>query len=291
MEKEGREWKNHKWVDRKRGKDGKWIYDYGEGFGKIGKTSEIKPGKDYDFDLNTISPLEKVGNFLSSIAGTVLRGDINDKLIAGQKFLGSIGEGLKRLSIEASRFGDKVDEDNGLPLKKTETSKEEDLSTVNPGWENPDEYSQHNCPGCSVAYDLRRRGYDVIAKEFSNGLSEEEVASFYDGAVIKDVTADKSPFDYSNLPEWETRNYALADSVIDALDSEPEGSRGMAYMYWYGGGHIVSYEVENGRAILYDAQSGEKVKPTNYVVDAAAFRYFRTDNLEPNYEQVKKVVE
>lgn len=24
--------KNHKWVDRKRGPDGKWIYDYGDGF-------------------------------------------------------------------------------------------------------------------------------------------------------------------------------------------------------------------------------------------------------------------
>lgn len=27
-----REWKKHKWVARKRGKDGKWIYDYGDGF-------------------------------------------------------------------------------------------------------------------------------------------------------------------------------------------------------------------------------------------------------------------
>lgn len=26
------EWKKHKWVARKRGKDGKWIYDYGDGF-------------------------------------------------------------------------------------------------------------------------------------------------------------------------------------------------------------------------------------------------------------------
>ena len=27
-----REWKKHKWVARKRGKNGKWIYDYGDGF-------------------------------------------------------------------------------------------------------------------------------------------------------------------------------------------------------------------------------------------------------------------
>ena len=27
-----RSWKNHKWIDRKRGPNGKWIYDYGDGF-------------------------------------------------------------------------------------------------------------------------------------------------------------------------------------------------------------------------------------------------------------------
>lgn len=30
--KKDREWKNHKWKDRKRDKNGKWIYDYGDGF-------------------------------------------------------------------------------------------------------------------------------------------------------------------------------------------------------------------------------------------------------------------
>lgn len=30
--KKDRVWKNHKWISRKRNKDGKWIYDYGNGF-------------------------------------------------------------------------------------------------------------------------------------------------------------------------------------------------------------------------------------------------------------------
>lgn len=36
-----RSWHNHKWVDRKKGKNGKWIYDYGYGYGK-GDPSEAK---------------------------------------------------------------------------------------------------------------------------------------------------------------------------------------------------------------------------------------------------------
>ena len=32
VSKKEREWKKHKWIDRKRDKNGKWIYDYGNGF-------------------------------------------------------------------------------------------------------------------------------------------------------------------------------------------------------------------------------------------------------------------
>ena len=44
-----REWKKHKWVARKRGKNGKWIYDYGKGF-----TDESGPKK-----IKVIDPKEK----------------------------------------------------------------------------------------------------------------------------------------------------------------------------------------------------------------------------------------
>lgn len=36
-----RAWKNHKWVDRKRGPNGEWIYDYGNGYSNS-KTARIK---------------------------------------------------------------------------------------------------------------------------------------------------------------------------------------------------------------------------------------------------------
>ncbi len=36
-----RAWKNHKWVNRKRGPNGEWIYDYGNGYSNS-KTAHIK---------------------------------------------------------------------------------------------------------------------------------------------------------------------------------------------------------------------------------------------------------
>ena len=49
-----REWKKHKWVDRKRGKDGKWIYDYGNGF-----PDEQKQGKREPKKKSRLSPYER----------------------------------------------------------------------------------------------------------------------------------------------------------------------------------------------------------------------------------------
>ena len=43
-----REWKKHKWVARKRGKDGKWIYDYGDGFPDE-KTGEKKKKHRFEY--------------------------------------------------------------------------------------------------------------------------------------------------------------------------------------------------------------------------------------------------
>ena len=37
-----REWKKHKWIARKRGKNGKWIYDYGKGFSNENGPKRVK---------------------------------------------------------------------------------------------------------------------------------------------------------------------------------------------------------------------------------------------------------
>ena len=69
----------------------------------------------------------------------------------------------------------------------------------------------------------------------------------------------------------------------------------MPWLYSYKfenfGAYLVAYEKENGNAVIYDAQTGQKVKIDDYIDTADSVGYFRTDNLEINYDAAKKVVE
>lgn len=286
--KKDREWKKHKWVSRKRGKDGKWIYDYGDGY-KVGKTSKLAIPINKNIQLHTSNPLQKLLRALGGLGKLLFGRSLKEIVSGGFELQGSLTEAAKRLKVAQLKEGTTIDE-HGLPIKHFDSGKDADLATVNPGWENKDGYSQFNCPGCSVAYDMRRRGYEVIAKEDNAGLSSDQVVSFYKNPDVKYVSPDiDADFMIPGLPTYQKE---LGDSVNRALDSEPDGSRGVAWMAWNGGGgHMVAYEVENGQAMLYDAQNGQKFRPSDYAYMASEFAYYRTDNLEPDWEQVKKVVE
>ncbi len=286
----GREWKEHKWIARKRNADGKWIYDYGNGFpgeGKLGASTVFKLNKHIWTDKNIKLAEPGIVDKLLSPAvglGQVLLGpSLDEKIAGGKQFLGSIAEGLNHLKLSIDKIGSETDPKSGLTLKKEDQGKEYDLDMANPGWENPDGGSQYNCPCCSVAYDMRRRGFDVNAKQTSVGLSESQIVTMYKDPVVHDVYLDKTD---------KAKGYSLSDAAEEQLSTEPDGSRGIAWMTWNGGGgHAVAYEIENGVPYIYDAQPGTKVPIDEYVDNATTFTYYRTDNLEPDYEQVKKVVE
>lgn len=296
-----REWKNHKWVARKRNKDGKWIYDYGDGFPdekKGSKSEQTKSGKqkigtkvdnlykaDKNIKLSEPSLLDKAMGFVSNLGQTLFAPSIGENVQGAKNFIGTIKEGYNQAKSSITKLMSKKDSKTGLALKSEKTSKSDDLKSVNPGWENQDGYSQNNCPCCSVAYDMRRRGYEVTAKETARGLTSEQCVSFYKNPKVHTVVADNR--DVS--PE----RRGLTKEVTKEMAKEPDGSRGIAFMDWYPGntgGHMVSYEVENGKVYIYDAQSGEKLKLSEYSDMAISFSYYRTDNLEPDYDQIKKVV-
>lgn len=292
-----RMWKDHKWIARKRDKNGKWIYDYGNGFPgetKFGgdKITNINPDKDIKLYKPSmadklIAPLTGLGKFLSST-------DPQEMIQGGKEFIGGFSEMFKTLKANQLKAGAKEDS-TGLKRKNKDRGKDYDLQNANPGFDNKDGGSQHNCPCCSVAYDMRRRGYEVTAKESRVGLSSEQIASFYKNPKVHEVTSDKS---VNITPNMTTDQYVkessknLTKAVEQQFDTEPNNTRGMAYVEWnVGGGHIFCYEKENGKTTFYDAQSGEKVSVSDYVDQSTSFNYFRTDNLEPDYDQIKKVVD
>ena len=293
----GREWKNHKWIDRKRNKDGKWIYDYGNGFpGESNLTGDRAFKRTANKDIKIVPPSAAM-KFLTPLFGlgkALVSATPQESLQGAAEFIGGFLEVGKQAKANLAKMGTEKDS-HGLALKKHDYGKNDDLKVTNPGWDNKDGGSQLNCPCASVAYDMRRRGYEVTAKQHLTGLGRPQVASFYKDATFHQVTADK-PVKYRDgmsVAEFnKEKGEALTEAVEDQFKTEPNNTRGMAMVDWQGGGgHIFAYEKEDGVVKFYDAQSGEKLDIKDYVGKSETFEYFRTDNLEPDYEQVKKVIE
>ena len=294
----GREWKNHKWVARKRNAEGKWIYDYGDGYPDeknqkgFGGSQKVDVKGDTKLELTPPSALQKIATPIVGLGKALFSPDLNETIKGGSEFLGGISSTLKNIKAGALKLGTETDPTSGLQVKHADLGKQFDLESVNPDFDNKDGGSQNNCSLCAVAYDMRRRGFECTAKESQTWLSGSNVISFYKDPVVKNVYSDNTNDYKIDVKTGAVSNTGLSKAVEKELKTEPDGSRGIAMLSWAGGGgHTVAYEREGNNTFIYDAQSGEKLEISKYVDKCESFVYYRTDNLEPNYDQVRKVVE
>ena len=283
----GREWKDHKWISRKRDKNGKWIYDYGNGFpgeNKVGATLRYKESSAYapptDLSMEQNNKLSKITGLIDSLGRLLISPSMDDKAAAGKDFLGRLDEIGETIKAKARQFGKRIDEKTGLPLKDPDDNStlEDDVKKVNPGWNNKDMGSQMNCPECSVAMDLRRRGYEVSAKEDIDGENYTTMENLYPGGDI-----------YICNPDYEGQT--TTEAFYNGIADQPEGSCGMMVMQWSGGGgHVAYYTIENGEPIIYDGQSRSRIPASEYTDRCWSAGFMRTDNLEPDWDVVKEMV-
>ena len=194
---------------------------------------------------------------------------------------------LKELSKNAQ-----IDEKSGFKLKENKNAtKEEDMEMVNAlrGKRTATKGTYDNCARCSAAYDLRRRGYEVhaTADKAKEGSSTKDIESWYINGKHKAFKDDptKSP----------------SQLMVKELSKQPVGSRGQLCVAWrLGGGHSMVYEIEKkGKVTVYNTQANEKMDGDDlieYLNHASIVNsrtgmtswYMRTDNLEPNFEVLKK---
>lgn len=192
----------------------------------------------------------------------------------------TLANNVKIAAFKFRRAFDKVEAKSGLPVIDTKESKEDTLQKINPSKKTTLASSGNNCCLCTVAYDMRRRGYDVIANQHPPidlvyDIGAEDVSMMYKG----------------NPKEIKTKTVA---GLEKALAKQPDGSRGAAFCSWQGGssGHVVSYEVEKGKPVLYDCQSGTRYENiSDLFKDVSSTSYIRLDDKEPNYDYVKMALQ
>lgn len=185
---------------------------------------------------------------------------------------------MKIGAMKLSRVFDDTDEKNNLPLLNKPDSIQNALKKTNPS-KGTHLASGNNCCLCTIAYDLRRRGYDVMSKQNAPinllyDISPEDVSWIY-GYPKETVT---------HTPE----------RLQKELNKQPNGTRGAAFCSWNGGkgGHVVAYEVQNGHAKLYDAQTGTAYNNVKDLFDdVSTTSFIRLDNREPNYNFARIAIE
>lgn len=162
-------------------------------------------------------------------------------------------------------------------------------SEANPHWSRSyREYSQ-NCQRCVVAYELRRRGYDVVAQPTYEGDRMPlvawqrgftgEIYSRWQGAFLHSKSIDVSA---SPVSSGSRAVNEVIGNINGKLRDWGPGSRGIVRVRWKnGGGHVFNVENHGGTPVWVDAQLGQRVNMREYISDAQTWSVgmVRTDNL------------
>lgn len=173
---------------------------------------------------------------------------------------------LKKSSLE-------VDKKTGFHKKQEgagDTSIAEDMTAVNPGYNNFSAATKNNCMLCTSTYDLRRRGFDVKANTSKVGFMDSAVNKWYPKAKIESSSRA---------------------SIRSDLLKQGEGARGNLMFSWSSNpasGHSIAYEIRDGKVHLIDCQIG---KEHNFLLmnRATNIRYARLDNVDFDPEAIKEV--
>ena len=157
-------------------------------------------------------------------------------------------------------------------------------------------YSQ-NCQRCVVAYELRRRGYDVQAAPTYKGDELPRVV-FAKGGIYSGNW--RAAFQHSKITKVgvDGRQTNAAQRTIDNIESNMKtwgnGSRAVVQVFWKGGGgHVFNVENDNGRMVYVDAQTHKRVNINEYMGYAYTgdVNLVRTDNLRVSERARRFVVQ
>ena len=150
---------------------------------------------------------------------------------------------------------------------------------INPAYNTPG--GQMNCRRSSFAYELRRRGYDVVATTSPVGWGQSETG-LLNALSPKSKNINRIDSLTQNVSRGlGIRNKAFGDnrksigdrftvndakdrmSFIDAFKDQPDGARGESVFNFGAFGHSLSYEKMDGKVYIFDTQKGKRYDTSN----------------------------
>ena len=184
---------------------------------------------------------------------------------------------------EKLREGQQFETLDELPKSSKQRSADQDQDLINPDYDSTQMRYSMNCSYCSATWDLRRRGYEVEARPFTNEYDTdlEEIASWYRNTGTEDFRG----YDVSTASNVDRA--ASIQTLGEDMLSQGEGAYGNFVMYWTGGaGHSVVWSVENGKLLIRDTQLDTVDTWEDYMKKHEPYMdiycYLRTDNREIN---------
>lgn len=148
------------------------------------------------------------------------------------------------------------------------------VKDINPGYNTGQWGSKMNCRRATLAYEMRRRGYDVTATHTSSGrgqnpLGMENVLNPKKrigptGKIANIGKAVKEQWKYERhnvvSPYLSRQKTTEPSQIFRALNEQPDGARGELSMIWKGGmgGHSMAWERIKGETVIFDTQTGQR---------------------------------
>lgn len=131
-----------------------------------------------------------------------------------------------------------------------------DTGKVNPKY-NSEDTCKINCQSCCIAYELRRRGFNVEARP-KTSLLQRRIAEDDNLAWIDPITKQKPKYAYGGSFPNEKGRFDLQTHIDDIERFTSEDGRYFIGWYWktsIGGGHIITAERKGGTLLFYDSQN------------------------------------
>lgn len=162
-----------------------------------------------------------------------------------------------------------VDFDIGkLPKLNKSISAEELINGVNPKRHADifdDDYmgAHMNCFNTTLAYEMRKRGYDVTASLNENATLAESIGRYFKGLHSKSINSFKydenamfgSVLDVDTPEKLLERGLKVQKALSDdLLKSYPDGARGNMSLPLFNGGHAISWEIKNNKVVFSNPQ-------------------------------------